>query len=131
MPIPAIVVVEDEPDILLILRRVLRDLETELDIIAVSSGEAAIAYAREQPCPLLITDYRLGGMNGLQLARTFMRRFGSHTIMISAYFTPTLRDAVLAEGIDFVLSKPFSVDDLEDAIRRILSRPLDQTWALL
>ena len=125
MPFPAIVVVEDEPDILVILRRVLRDLETELDIVAVSSGEAAVAYASQQPCPLLITDYRLGGMNGLQLARTFKRRFGSHTIMISAYFTPPLRDAVRAEGIDFAFSKPFSVDDLEDAIRIVLSRPFD------
>ena len=131
MPIPAIVVVEDEPDILLILRRVLRDLETELDIVAVSSGEEALAYAREQPCPLLITDYRLGGMNGLHVAKMFKHHFGSHTIMISAYFTPLLCDAVLAEGIDFALSKPFSVDELEDAIRSILSRPLDQTPALL
>lgn len=120
MPFPAIVVVEDEPDILVILRRVVRDLETELDIVAVSSGESALAYARQHPCRLLITDYRLGGMDGLQLAKAFKRDFNSAVIMISAYFTPTLRDAVQAEGVDCALSKPFQVDELEDAIRAAL-----------
>jgi len=122
MPFPTIVVVEDEPDILVILRRVVRDLETELDIVAVSSGEAALAYASQHPCRLLITDYRLGGMDGLQLAQTFKRDFNSPVIMISAYFTPSLRDAVYAEGVDFALSKPFQVDELEDAIRAALQR---------
>ncbi len=120
MPFSAIVVVEDEPDILVILRRVLRDLETEFDIVAVSSGEAALAYASKNPCRLLITDYRLGGMDGLQLAQAFKRDFASPVIMISAYFTPALRDAVQAQGVDVALSKPFLVDDLEHAIRGAL-----------
>lgn len=123
MPFPAILVVEDEPDILVILRRVLRDLETELDIVAVSSGEAAMAYATQHPCRLLITDYRLGGMDGLQLARSFKRSFNSPVIMISAYFTPVLRDAVRAEGVDVALSKPFQVEELEHAVRQALGRP--------
>jgi CheY-like chemotaxis protein len=122
-PIPAIVVVEDEPDILVILRRVLRDLETDYDIVAVSSAEAALAYALKNPCRLLITDYQLGGMDGLQLAKTFKRDFGCRVIMISAYFTPALRNIAYVEGVDFLFAKPFQVDALEEAIRIALSRP--------
>lgn len=125
-PIPAIVVVEDEPDILVILRRVLRDLETDLDIVAMTSGEEALAYAGNHPCPLLITDYMLGSINGLQLAKMFKCNFGSRVIMISAHLTPTLRSTAQGAGIDFLFSKPFKVDALEEAIRTALSQPIDR-----
>ncbi len=124
-PIPAIVVVEDEPNILVILRRLLRDLETDFDIVAMKSGEDAVSYAFNNPCRLLITDYQLGGMNGLQLATMFKQDFASHVIMISGYLTPELRNAAYDAGVDFSFSKPLKVDELEQAIRIVLSRPIN------
>ncbi len=118
--IPVIIVVEDEPDVLLVLRRVLRDLETDCDIVAIDNGSDALSYAEKRFCPLLITDYMLAGMNGLDLARLFKSRYASQVIMLTAYATPELEDAAEAAGVDYFLPKPFQVRALESAIREAL-----------
>src|SRR4051812_14336577 len=64
---PAVVVVEDDPDVLSILHRLLRDLTHNHALIAVSSGQAALELLAMCPVSLLITDYNMSGMNGLQL----------------------------------------------------------------
>lgn len=119
--IPAIIVVEDSPDILIVLRRVLRDLVLEYDIITVDNARSALAQATHHTCALLITDYMLNGMNGLELARECIARYGSKVIMISAYATPELRAGAQAAGIDVFMAKPFQVDDLEAAVKRLLA----------
>lgn len=121
--IPAIIVVEDAPDILIVLRRVLRDLVLEYDIITVNNARSALAHATHRRCALLITDYLLDGMNGLQLARECIARYGSKVIMISAYATPELRASAHAAGIDVFIAKPFQVDDLEAAVKQLLPAP--------
>jgi two-component system response regulator (stage 0 sporulation protein F) len=119
---PAIIVVEDEPDILLVLRRVLRDLETECDIIAVDNGRAALEHGASRYCSVLITDYRLGDMNGLQLAKEFKHQGKSYVIMLTGYSTAELKDAAKEAGVDTFLPKPFQVNDLEAAIRTALDQ---------
>lgn len=121
-PIPAIIVVEDAPDILIVLRRVLRDLQLEHDIITVDNARSALAHAVHHQCTLLITDYMLEGMNGLQLAREFITRYRSKVIMISAYATQELRATAAAAGIDLFMPKPFQVDELEAAVKQLLDR---------
>ncbi|HEX6288882.1 MAG TPA: response regulator [Herpetosiphonaceae bacterium] len=119
-PFPAIIVVEDAPDILIVLRRVLHDLQLEHDIITVDNGLSALAQASQHPCALLITDYMLSGINGLELAREFKARWRSAVIMITAYATPELREAARAAGVDRFLSKPFMVEALEEAVYSML-----------
>jgi CheY-like chemotaxis protein len=121
--IPAIIVVEDKPNVLLVLRRVLRDLETDYDIIAVDNGPEALAHAEKCRCFLLITDYMLGGMNGLELAKEFKARYDCRVIMLTAYPTAALRSAAEEAGVDYFLPKPFRINDLESAIRDVLPRP--------
>ena len=66
-PHPAILVVDDEPDALIILRRLMRDLTSGYDILTASDGAEALAKIGDRPIPLVITDYTMPGMNGLQL----------------------------------------------------------------
>ena len=119
--IPAIIVVEDAPDILIVLRRLLRDLQLDHDIITVDNGRSALAHAAHHHCALLITDYMLNEMNGLDLAREFKARWQSHVIMITAYATEELRANALASGVDEFIAKPFFVDQLEKAVHTMLA----------
>lgn len=123
-PIPAIIVVEDAPDILIVLRRLLHDLQLAYDVITTDNAASALAQATLRPCALLITDYMLGGgMNGLELAREFRSRWQCPAVMITAYATPALRASAEAAGVTKVIAKPFYVDDLEATARTILSLP--------
>lgn len=119
--IPAIIVVEDQPDILIVLRRVLRDLQLEHDIITVDNGRSALAQASHHACGLLITDYMLDdGLDGIALAREFKARWQTPVIMLTAYATDQVRASAAAVGVDAFIAKPFFVDQLESHVRRLL-----------
>jgi CheY-like chemotaxis protein len=120
--IPAIIVVEDEPHILAVVRRVLRDLQLDYDIITVDNAASALAQATHHRCPLLITDYLLPGPSGLDLAREFKARYRSAVIMMTAYATPELLAETQAAEIDHFLPKPFLIGDLERAVSSALAR---------
>jgi len=63
---PAIILVEDESDMLIILGRLLRNLTAHYDILPVSNGSAALAQIAMRPVSLVITDYNMPGMNGIE-----------------------------------------------------------------
>ncbi|MEF3273414.1 MAG: response regulator [Chloroflexus sp.] len=118
---PAIILVEDEPDILIILHRLMRDLTGGYDIITVNSGADALAQIALRRVPLVITDYNMPGMNGLQLAAA-VKETSPNTIvvMITAYATPELERRAREQRIDYYLPKPFPLDRLEQIVRDAL-----------
>ncbi|ACL25923.1 MULTISPECIES: response regulator [Chloroflexus] len=120
---PAIILVEDEPDILIILHRLMRDLTGGYDIITVNSGADALAQIALRRVPLVITDYNMPGMNGLQLAAAVKETSpDTSVVMITAYATPELEKRAREQRVDYYLPKPFSLDRLEQIIRDVLQQ---------
>jgi two-component system response regulator (stage 0 sporulation protein F) len=118
---PAIILVEDEPDILIILHRLMRDLTGGYDIITVKSGAEALAAIALRPVPLLITDYNMPGMNGIDLTRDVKAASPDTVVlMITAYPTPDLARRAHDVGVGHYLPKPFSFDLLEEIVRATL-----------
>lgn len=62
-----IIVVDDEPTVARLLQAALQDL-SDCDIGVAASGEQALRFLNERLFDLLITDYRLPGMEGIVLA---------------------------------------------------------------
>ena len=119
---PAIVLVDDELDIRIILSRVLRQVADGYELIALGSGDAALEVLAARPVPLLITDYNMPGMNGLDLAQAVKAAAPNTTVvLLSAYATPDLARRAQAAGVDHSLPKPFSFDELETIVRNALS----------
>ncbi len=122
---PAIILVEDEPDILIILHRLMRDLTGGYDIITVNSGADALAQIALRRVPLVITDYNMPGMNGLQLAAAIKETSpDTCVVMITAYATPELEKRAREQRIDYYLAKPFPLDRLEHIVRDVLRAPI-------
>ena len=119
---PAIVLVDDEPDIRIILSRVLRQVADGYELIALGSGAAALEVLAARPVPLLITDYNMPGMNGLELAQAVKAAAPTTTVvLLSAYATPDMTRRAQEAGVDRSLPKPFSFDELEAIVRNALS----------
>lgn len=120
---PAIIIVEDEPDILIIFHRLLRDMlnpET-CDIIPKVSGAEALAEVTLRRVPLVITDYKMPGMDGLQLNKAIKESSpDTKVLMITAYATPELEQKARKQGVDYYLPKPHPLDRLEDILREVL-----------
>ncbi len=118
---PASVLVEDEPDIRFILQRHMRDLSGGDDIVTVNGGADALAQIALRPVPLVITDYNMPGMNGLQLAAAIKETSpDTRVVMITAYATPELEKRAREQRVDYYLPKPFPLDRLEQIVRDVL-----------
>ncbi|MEN6626559.1 MAG: sigma-54 dependent transcriptional regulator [Candidatus Sumerlaeia bacterium] len=116
-----ILVVDDEPAMRMALREALGRAGWQVE--TADSGEAALEIIRaSESIRLLITDYRMGGMTGLELITQARRlRPALASIMMTAY--GTIEDAVRAmkEGAGDYLLKPFSLDDVLAAVGRVFS----------
>jgi DNA-binding NtrC family response regulator len=120
---PHILIVEDEPTTSWALAEGLSDDGYTIDTFR--TAEEALVWLRGNRSDLVITDFRLPGLSGLELAQKLTRgRNAQPVIVVTAYGSPeTVRDLVRA-GVSDVFPKPFHVDDLRRAVRRaLLVRP--------
>jgi DNA-binding NarL/FixJ family response regulator len=77
---------------------------------------------RTRPIALLITDYNMPAMNGLELIQAVKIGWPSTMIaMITAYVTPELARQARAAGADYYLPKPFPFDQLEAIVKAALA----------
>jgi DNA-binding NtrC family response regulator len=120
---PHILIVEDEPTTSWALAEGLSDDGYTIDTFR--TGEEALAWLRGHRSDLVITDYRLPGLSGLELAQKLSRgRNAQPVIVVTAYGSPeTVRELVRA-GVREVFPKPFHVDELRRAVHRaLIARP--------
>jgi PAS domain S-box-containing protein len=125
-PVPGqrevILLVEDEPAVQLLERRVLEG--GRYRVLTAGSGEEALALLDKEPgrIDLLVTDVVMPGMTGRELAEEAARRRpGLRTLFLSGY-TPdeVLRQGVRAEEAHF-LQKPFTPSTLLKKVREMLA----------
>jgi len=118
-----LLVVDDEPKL---LRAVAVDLRGEgYQVMTVRNGaEALIAIAQKSP-DLIISDIRMPGIDGYELARR-LRRNESTTLIPIVFLTAkdTTSDRIegFRTGVDAYLTKPFEPDELLAVVASILSR---------
>jgi DNA-binding NtrC family response regulator len=85
-----------------------------------STGEDAMKIVEDESIEVVITDYRMPGMNGLEVTRAVKKRNPRIDIlMITAYGDiDTAVDTIKAGAFDF-LSKPVDLEQLRDILNRL------------
>ena len=122
LPRRRILLVEDEPAVRDLARRLLERMGYEL-LVARDAAEALRVAAAEpgRAIDLLVSDVVMPGLSGPQLARELeARQPGLRTLFISGFARDT---AALAEILDSgarLLSKPFGQAELARALRDVL-----------
>jgi PAS domain S-box-containing protein len=119
-----VLLVEDEPAILAMMRRMLDVLGYR--VLAAGTPSHAIRLAAEHPgqIALLITDVVMPGMNGVDLAAELTSRWPElRTLYISGYTGNVLAGHGVLEECVHLLPKPFSKQDLADKVRFVLDLP--------
>ncbi len=117
----SILVVDDEQGQREIISAILAD--AGYDVTTASSGEAALRFVDNRRFDLVLTDYQMSGMTGLDLLRELTNFDKSIiVILISAYGTiDTAVDALRLGAFDY-LQKPYDRDKLLETISRALNR---------
>lgn len=93
------------------------------DVTTASSGEAALRFVAERHFDLVLTDYLMGGMSGLDLLRELTNIDRSiMVVLISAHGTvDTAVDAMRLGAFDY-LQKPYDRDKLLETVSRALGK---------
>ncbi|MBI9077591.1 MAG: response regulator transcription factor [Desulfatibacillum sp.] len=121
-----ILVVDDEPNLLDQVTRVLREQKYEAD--AVLDGEAALDRIFDNPYDLILLDIMLPKKDGMTVLRE-IREAGIKTpvLMLTAKGEVDDRIKGLDGGADDYLAKPFSVAELLARIRALLRRSTENS----
>ena len=126
---PHILVVEDEEKITDFLRRGLVYEGYRVDV--AHDGQSGLALARENPPDLVILDWMLPGMDGLEVCRRLRSGGPVPIILLTARDSVADRVLGLDAGADDYLIKPFDFDELLARIRALLRRAQPQSPEIL
>ncbi len=120
---PRILIVEDEADLALLIGY---NLEAEGYVVeSVARGDEAELRLAESTPDLVILDWMLPGLSGIEICRRLRARDATRTlpiIMVTARREEAERVRGLAMGADDYVVKPFSVPELMARVRALLRR---------
>ena len=115
-----ILVVDDEPQILRVLRMSLK--AHRFDVRTASDGESAIDLFRDWSPDLIITNLSMPLMNGLELCREIRKISETPIIVLSVKGEEKTKVEALDAGADDYITKPFGIDELLARVRATLRR---------
>ncbi len=118
-----ILCVDDEGNVLKSLKRVF--LDDDYEILTASSGEEGIEILKnKQPVQVVISDYRMPGMDGVEFLRTVYDNWPDTVrIVLSGYAdTGSVVEAINEGQIYKFIPKPWNDDDLRVTVTNALEK---------
>ena len=109
-----ILIVDDDPVIRQLLLQFLRRQHDQVAVAA--TGAEALQVIRKDPCELLISDWMMPEMDGLELThsiRNMKLRSYCYVILLTGHEGHRNKMTAMAAGVDAFLPKPFDADEME------------------
>jgi len=108
-----ILLVEDSDEVSCITVEYLQELGHQ--VVAVAEAEIALVRLKNEPFDAVMTDIRLPGMSGLELARSLVRDYPNLPVVIASGYGALSVEFLLCEKQRTVLMlpKPYDLPDLE------------------
>lgn len=117
----AILVVEDDPDLLALEEMILADAGYR--VRTACDGRAALAHVAHEMPALVLLDMRMPGMNGWDFAREFRARYGRAAPIVVITAAENARARAEEIGAEGWLAKPFELDDVLRAVEQHAGPP--------
>jgi len=117
-----LLLVDDNPMVLELLRGALTSLAT---VSTATDAADALLKAVDDPPDLLVADYRLSGMDGLQLVEKLKSRprtAGAAVIMLATRGDITEKLSTADNPVDEFVEKPFFLKEATQRIKRVIDK---------
>ncbi|MCY7353840.1 MAG: two-component system response regulator [Lysobacter sp.] len=118
-----IVIVDDQTSARTMLRHILEDISPELEVLDFGDPEAALRWCDENRPDLLLLDYRMPVIDGLEFARRFRRPLLHRDVpivLVTVVGDEPIRQAALDAGVIDFLVKPVRPRELRARCRNLL-----------
>jgi two-component system chemotaxis response regulator CheY len=123
--VSSVLIVEDSATTRALIRSVIEDIGEDMDTVEAASGFEALKLLPTEAFDLIITDINMPDINGLELinfVRTNPRYSHIPFIIVTTERSKEDREKGLALGANAYVTKPFTTDELQEVITRILNR---------
>jgi CheY-like chemotaxis protein len=116
-----ILLVDDDASLLQMLEDGIGMFCTDCQVTSTTDSLSALEKLRLQPFDLVLTDYDMPGMNGLELAQTVRQALPqARVVLMTAYGDGAVfQDRIRARQLDAYLRKPFSLKQVRDIVQAI------------
>ena len=116
-----ILVVDDDPVVLLVFRDTLRDLGDAYEIVTAQSGFKALDEVKEEPFDLVITDLTMPDLGGIELTEAIRQESPDTAVVwITAYGCHSMSSDAARLEIHRCYDKPLEVDEILQVARDAL-----------
>jgi DNA-binding response OmpR family regulator len=115
-----ILLVDDEPEIIEICRDYLK--ASAFDVVTAKDGAQGLAAARREKPDLIVLDWMMPEMDGIDVCRVIRRESDVPIIMLTARVEETDKLIGLELGADDYITKPFSPRELVARVKVVLRR---------
>ena len=122
-PAKRVLIVDDDPQVLTTLVYSLEELGSDYVVETARSGEEALTKIQQTTYELVLTDYKMSGMTGLELSKA-IRQIAPSTevILMTGHATREMRETSETLNVAALIDKPFSMDQVGGMVRDIIER---------
>src|SRR5437867_3205031 len=122
-PARHILIVDDHAEVRAVLVRLVRQLYPDATLAEAAHGAEALSAITQQRPALILTDYQMPLMSGLELVRT-LRAQGMTLPILALSSDPSIAEAILAAGATAFLPKPSPIPAFRALLHTLL--PTDE-----
>jgi DNA-binding response OmpR family regulator len=121
MAVHRVLVVDDNHEIRRMVTASIKTLGVDVDVLDVPSAEEALFISSSLPLDLIVLDFRLPGMSGLEMVNWLRKRMPeTKIILVTGVEDATTRQQIAEAGVAAYFFKPIEIATFLDAARRCL-----------
>ena len=118
-----VLIIDDQASQRTMLRHLLEDISPQIRVTDFSDPVDALSWTRQVPPDMVILDYRMPRMDGLEFAREFRRPLAQRDVpivLVTVVGDEPLRQAALEAGVIDFLVKPIRPRELRSRCKNLL-----------
>jgi CheY-like chemotaxis protein len=120
---PKVLIVDDDQAWLRLIQIELEEYSESFSVLTAKDGNEALEILKKEHISFVVTDLRMPGMDGYDLLSQILKGYPDIPVyIVTAYDKPKTRDVVFKSGAAGYLIKPFTAEELVEAISHSLKK---------